>query len=119
MANESSKTQVFDPSPFYPTEVDIDTYLENVKKHWPILQDAEKERFCTIISERLHSQENVAVFLDVLKCYFASDGTWNANRLREQSSESSSFRFSTTCFVANCNPTCRSPSSEGAYFFVR
>ena len=55
------------------TEMDIDAYLESVKQNWPNLQEAEKERFCTIMNERLHSRENVTVFLDVLKCYFASD----------------------------------------------
>ena len=81
MGNESSKIRVFHLCPSFSIELDIDAYLENVKKNWPILQDAEKERFCNVMNERLHSRENVTVFLDVLKCYFASDGAWCANRL--------------------------------------
>ena len=81
MVNESSKIRVHHRFHFLPIEMDIDAYLESIKQNWPNLQEAEKERFCTIMNERLHSRENVTVFLDVLKCYFASDGMMHANEL--------------------------------------
>ena len=99
--------------------MDIDAYLESVKQNWPNLQEAEKERFCTIMDERLHSRENVTVFLDVLKCYFASDGIVRAIEFKCQSSESNSFRFSTPCSVASWNRMYHSLLSEVAYFCVQ
>ena len=119
MVNESSKIRVYNRRHSLSIEMDIDAYLESVKQNWPNLQEAEKERFCTIMNERLHSRENVTVFLDVLKCYFASDGMIRAIEFKCQSSESNSFRFSILCSVVSWNRMCHSPLSEVAYLCVQ